>query len=45
MPRLYGYSEKGRRCLGTHDWHAKGRLNVMGAICEECLFLVRHWFL
>ncbi|MDC9606891.1 transposase [Xenorhabdus griffiniae] len=35
MPRLHDYSEKGRRYLGTHDRHAKGRLNVMGAICDN----------
>ena len=32
MPRNYGYSEQGTRCYGTHDWHAKGRLNAIGAI-------------
>ena len=32
MPREYGYSEKGSRCYGEHDWHAKGRVNVIGAI-------------
>ena len=32
MPRNYGYSVKGTRCYGTSDWHAKGRLNVIGAI-------------
>ena len=32
MPRAYGYSEKGSRCYGKHDWHAKGRVNVIGAI-------------
>ncbi|WP_275374770.1 transposase [Xenorhabdus bovienii] len=34
-PRKQGYSEKGLRCFGTHDWHAKGRLNVIGAILEN----------
>ena len=32
MPREYGYSDKGARCYGVHDWHAKGRVNVIGAI-------------
>lgn len=32
MPRTHGYSEKGSRCYGQHDWHAKGRVNVIGAI-------------
>ncbi len=32
MPRNYGYSVKGTRCYGTEDWHAKGRVNAIGAI-------------
>lgn len=32
MPRTHGYSLKGARCYGCHDWHAKGRINVIGAI-------------
>jgi len=32
MPREYGYSAVGTRCYGTHDWHAKGRINAIGAI-------------
>ncbi len=32
MPRRYGYSTQGTRCYGTQDWHAKGRLNAIGAI-------------
>lgn len=32
MPRLHGYSKRGERCYGKHDWHAKGRVNVIGAI-------------
>ncbi|WP_422646014.1 hypothetical protein, partial [Xenorhabdus miraniensis] len=35
MPRQHGYSEKGLRCFGTHDWHAKGRINVIGAIIKN----------
>ncbi len=31
-PRTHGYSLKGRRCYGSHDWNAKGRINVIGAI-------------
>jgi transposase len=31
MPRLYGYSIKGQRCYGPHDWQAKARTNVIGA--------------
>lgn len=32
MPRLHGYSTKGQRCFGKHDWGAKGRTNVIGAL-------------
>lgn len=32
MPRLYGYAKRGERCYGKHDWHARGRVNVIGAI-------------
>ncbi len=32
MPRQYGYSPIGSRCCGSHDWHSKGRINVIGAI-------------
>jgi transposase len=43
MPRTHGYSVRGERCLGEHDWHAKGRINVIGAITNNrflsvCLF-------
>ena len=31
MPRRYGYSPRGKRCVGKHNWHARGRLNVIGA--------------
>jgi len=31
-PRTHGYSQKGKRCYGSKDWHARGRLNVIGAI-------------
>jgi len=32
MPRTHGYATQGKRCYGTHDWHAKGRFNAIGAI-------------
>jgi len=32
MPRLHGYSAKGQRCFGKHDWGSKGRTNVIGAL-------------
>ena len=43
MPRTHGYASKGQRCFGTHDWHARGRTNVIGALIgatllTTCLF-------
>lgn len=35
MPRVYGYSNSGKRCYGIHDWQAKGRINVIGAIVSK----------
>ena len=32
MPRTHGYAPKGNRCFGTHDWQARGRINVIGAL-------------
>ena len=32
MPRTHGYSKRGTRSYGIHDWHAKGRVNAIGAI-------------
>ena len=40
MPRTHGYAYKGKRCYGTHDWGAKGRVNVIGALIGEMLFSV-----
>ena len=40
MPRLHGYSAKGSRCFGTHDWGAKGRTNVIGALLLGALLTV-----
>jgi transposase len=37
MPREYGYAPIGQRCHGLHDWHAKGRVNVIGAIKGKAL--------
>jgi len=42
-PRTHGYTEKGERCYGQKDWHAKGRQNAIGAIIgftflSICLF-------
>lgn len=40
MPRTHGYSLKGQRCWGTHDWGAKGRTNVIGALAVGVLLTV-----
>lgn len=37
-PRTHGYSLKGTRCYGTCDWHARGRINVIGA-CIDMTFI------
>lgn len=37
MPRTHGYSIKGERCYGIHDWGAKGRVNVIGALIDKDL--------
>jgi len=40
MPRSHGYSTKGKRCYGTHDWGAKGRTNAIGALVGKVLLTV-----
>lgn len=40
MPRLRGYAIKGQRCFGSHDWGAKGRTNVIGALLLGTLLTV-----
>ncbi len=37
MPRLRGYALRGKRCYGIHNWGAKGRTNVIGALCAGIL--------
>jgi transposase len=37
MPRRYGYALKGERCFGKHNWQAKGRTNVIGALYNQRL--------
>ena len=32
MPRTHGYAPVGERCVGKHDWYAKWRTNVIGAL-------------
>lgn len=40
MPRTHGYSPKGFRCYGIHNWGARGRINVIGALIGTVLFAV-----
>jgi transposase len=39
-PRTHGYAEKGQRCYAEKDWHARGRLNAIGAIVGFVLLTV-----
>jgi transposase len=38
--RTHGYAKIGTRCCGTHDWQAKGRTNVIGALLAGLLLTV-----
>ena len=40
MPRTHGYAPRGKRCVGLHDWQAKGRINVTGALLAGTLLTV-----
>lgn len=40
MPRRNGYAPVGKRCVGKHNWHARGRLNVIGALLVSGLLTV-----
>lgn len=40
MPRRHGYSLKGERCYGKHNWGAKGRTNVIGALIGSTLVAI-----
>jgi transposase len=40
MPRTHGYSSTGKRCCGERDWHARGRLNAIGAIVDFKLIAI-----
>ncbi len=40
MPRSHGYSIKGQRCYGKHDWGAKGRTNAIGALLGSAIIAV-----
>jgi transposase len=40
MPRLYAYAASGQRTYGTHNWQARGRTNVIGALIGRALLTV-----
>jgi transposase len=40
MPRRNGYALMEKRCVGRQNWHAKGRLNVIGALLASCWLTV-----
>jgi len=40
MPRTHGYSIKGERCYGKHDWGAKGRRNAIGALMGSAIIAI-----
>ena len=40
MPRTHGYSLKGERCYGKHDWGAKGRTNAIGALVGKAIIAI-----
>lgn len=42
-PRTHGYTQKGHRCLDQKDWHAKGRLNAIGALIAFKLIAIQLW--
>ncbi|CED60690.1 transposase, IS630 family [Moritella viscosa] len=39
-PREYGYSDKGTRCFGKHDWQPGKRINAIGALLGSKLLTV-----
>ena len=40
MPRTRGYALRGQSCYGKRNWHAKGRVNVIGALLGKLLITV-----
>lgn len=40
MPRTHGYAPIGQRCVGTQDWHAKGRTNAIGALIGKVMLTI-----
>jgi transposase len=40
MPRTHGYSIKGKRCYGKHNWGEKGRTNAIGALIDSSIVAI-----
>lgn len=40
MPRIRGYSQRGTRCYGKHDWGSKKITNAIGALIGKVLLTV-----
>ena len=40
-PRTHGYSPKGNRCYGKHNWQEKGRINSIGALLNRKLLVYK----
>ena len=40
MPRTHGYSIKGQRCYGSHNWGVRSRTNVIGAMIGKDLLTI-----
>ena len=40
MPRSHGYAPRGQRCIGSRDWHAKGRANVIAGLLAGAMLSV-----
>ena len=36
-PRTYGYSARGERCYGVHDWHPSKRTNLTPTVFKSAI--------
>ena len=43
IPRIYGYSQKGKRCYGSHDWQSKIKENVIGALWNKTIIAAQYF--
>ena len=40
MPRTHGYTIRGTRCYGSHNWGARGRTIAIGALIGKKLLTI-----